>query len=68
VLALGMLTCIRKSFDLLRQHRLGDYRLTHVPAGGSGHLSHAARGDIGTFQVESRAQMAMLPDAARQTL
>ena len=31
VLALGMLTCIRKSFDLMRLHGLGDYQLDTVP-------------------------------------
>jgi DNA polymerase III alpha subunit len=31
VLALGMLTCIRKSFDLMRLHGLGDYELETVP-------------------------------------
>jgi error-prone DNA polymerase len=62
VLALGMLTCIRKSFDLLRQHRLGDYRLSNVPLEDPATYRMLQRGDsIGTFQVESRAQMAMLP-------
>ena len=62
VLALGMLTCIRKSFDLLRTHGLGDYDLQNVPLEDPGVYRMLRRGDsIGTFQVESRAQIAMLP-------
>ena len=62
VLALGMLTCIRKSFDLLRAHGLGDYALETVPREDPGVYRMLQRGDsIGTFQVESRAQIAMLP-------
>ncbi len=62
VLALGMLTCIRKSFDLLRRHERGDYTLANVPLEDPGVYAMLRRGDsIGTFQVESRAQIAMLP-------
>ncbi|WJS98106.1 error-prone DNA polymerase [Novosphingobium humi] len=62
VLALGMLTCIRKSFDLLRRHGIGDYSLRNVPLEDPGVYRMLSRGDsIGTFQVESRAQIAMLP-------
>ena len=62
VLALGMLTCIRKSFDLLRQHGLGDHDLRRVPLEDPAVYRMLQRGDsIGTFQVESRAQIAMLP-------
>lgn len=62
VLALGMLTCIRKSFDLLRQHGLGDYTLQNVPLEDPETYRMLQRADsIGTFQVESRAQIAMLP-------
>ncbi|MBN9143388.1 MULTISPECIES: error-prone DNA polymerase [unclassified Novosphingobium] len=62
VLALGMLTCIRKSFDLLRQHGLGDFSLRNVPLEDPGVYQMLSKGDsIGTFQVESRAQIAMLP-------
>ncbi|MEQ1552312.1 error-prone DNA polymerase [Sphingorhabdus sp.] len=62
VLALGMLTCIRKSFDLLRAHGLGDHDLHTVPPEDQGVYRMLQRGDsIGTFQVESRAQIAMLP-------
>ncbi len=62
VLALGMLTCIRKSFDLLRAHNLGDHDLQNVPLEDPEVYRMLQRGDsIGTFQVESRAQIAMLP-------
>jgi len=62
VLALGMLTCLAKSFDLLRRHGLGDYALRSVPLEDPEVYRMLRRGDsIGTFQVESRAQIAMLP-------
>jgi error-prone DNA polymerase len=62
VLALGMLTCIRKSFELMRLHGLGDYQLRDVPVDDPAVFAMLQRGDsIGTFQVESRAQIAMLP-------
>ncbi|WP_338468408.1 error-prone DNA polymerase [Novosphingobium sp. ZN18A2] len=62
VLALGMLTCIRKGFDLLRAHGLGEVTLATVPREDPQTYRMLRRGDsIGTFQVESRAQIAMLP-------
>ena len=62
VLALGMLTCIRKSFDLLRAHGLGDHDLQTVPAEDPAVYAMLRTGDsVGTFQVESRAQINMLP-------
>jgi error-prone DNA polymerase len=62
VLALGMLTCIRKSFDLMRQHGLPDLSLASVPREDKATYEMLQKGDsIGTFQVESRAQIAMLP-------
>lgn len=62
VLALGMLTCIRKAFDLLRTHGLGDHDLQNVPLDDPAVYRMLQRGDsIGTFQVESRAQINMLP-------
>ena len=62
VLALGMLTAIRKSFDLMRRHGLGDFTLASVPHEDKATYDMLQRADsIGTFQVESRAQMAMLP-------
>ena len=62
VLALGMLTAIRKSFDLMRRHDLGDLTLDRVPVEDRATYAMLQTGDsIGTFQVESRAQIAMLP-------
>ena len=62
VLALGMLTCIRKCFDLLRKHHRSDLDLTTVPAEDPAVYEMLGRADsIGVFQVESRAQMSMLP-------
>jgi error-prone DNA polymerase len=62
ILALGMLTCIRKSFEMLRQTNSGDYSLDSVPAEDPAVYAMLQKGDsIGTFQVESRAQINMLP-------
>ena len=62
LLALGMLTCIRRAFDLLRRHKGIDHSLATVPAEDPAVYDMLCRGDsLGVFQVESRAQMAMLP-------
>ena len=62
VLALGMLTCIRKGFDLLRAHCGEDWSLATVPQDDRAVYDMLCRGDsLGVFQVESRAQMNMLP-------
>ena len=62
VLALGMLTCIQKSFELLRAEGLGDYQLDSIPADDPAVYDMLCKGDsIGVFQVESRAQINMLP-------
>ncbi len=62
VLALGMLTCVRKALDLMREHRGLDYEMATLPPEDKETYAMIQRGDvIGTFQVESRAQMAMLP-------
>ncbi|QDP19710.1 error-prone DNA polymerase [Sphingomonas xanthus] len=63
VLALGMLTCIRKSFDLMRAHGLGDHTLeVDIDADDPAVFDMLCKGDsIGVFQVESRAQINMLP-------
>jgi error-prone DNA polymerase len=62
VLALGMLTCIRKAFDLVRRAGGPALELATVPAGDPEVYDMLCRGDsLGVFQVESRAQMAMLP-------
>ncbi|QIB34364.1 error-prone DNA polymerase [Ancylobacter pratisalsi] len=62
VLALGMLTCIRKAFDLIAAHEGEAYTLAEVPEEQSDVYDMLCRGDsIGVFQVESRAQINMLP-------
>ena len=63
VLALGMLTCIRKCFDLMRAHGLGDHTLeVDIDCDDPHVYKMLQRGDsIGVFQVESRAQINMLP-------
>ncbi len=61
-LALGMLTAIRKGFDLIRKHRGRELSLASVPAEDPEVYRMIQRGDtVGVFQIESRAQMAMLP-------
>jgi error-prone DNA polymerase len=61
-LGLGMLTCIRKAFELVRAHRGLDLSLATVPAEDPDVYAMLCRADtVGVFQVESRAQMAMLP-------
>ncbi|WP_262298718.1 error-prone DNA polymerase [Microvirga sesbaniae] len=62
VLGLGMLGCMRRAFDLLREHKGEDYDIATIPAEDPATYAMIRRADtIGTFQIESRAQMAMLP-------
>jgi error-prone DNA polymerase len=62
VLALGMLTCLAKGFDLLRKHYRLDLTPATVPAEDPKVYEMLSRADsIGVFQVESRAQQTMLP-------
>ncbi len=62
ILALGMLTCIRKAFDLMRQWDVGDHQLHTIPPDDPETYAMLRKGDsIGVFQVESRAQINMLP-------
>jgi len=62
VLGLGMLTAIRRSFDLIRAFDGRDYTLASVPAEDPVVYDMICDGDtMGVFQIESRAQMAMLP-------
>jgi len=62
VLALGMLTCIRKAFDLIRENGGKDYALADLKDGDKGTYDMLCEGkSLGVFQVESRAQMNMLP-------
>ncbi|WP_397544705.1 error-prone DNA polymerase, partial [Roseovarius salis] len=62
VLSLGMLTCLRKSFDLLARHHGADYTLATLPPEDPAVYDMLCAADsIGVFQVESRAQMNFLP-------
>src|SRR5919108_3780753 len=62
VLALGMLTCIRRAFGLLAAHHGRRLTLATVPREDPAVYDMLCRADsIGVFQVESRAQMNMLP-------
>ncbi len=62
VLALGMLTCIRKAFGLIERHHGPAYTLATIPREVPAVYEMLSRADsIGVFQVESRAQMSMLP-------
>jgi len=62
VLSLGILTCIRKSFDLLQEHEKIDLTLDTVPQEDTATYDMLCRADaVGVFQVESRAQMNFLP-------
>ena len=62
VLALGMLTAIRRALDLAGKYRGKPLTMTDVPAEDPGVYEMVGRADtIGVFQIESRAQQSMLP-------
>ncbi|REA58172.1 error-prone DNA polymerase [Dyadobacter luteus] len=62
VLALGMLTCIRKAFDLAKKHYNKNYTLASVEQDLKEVYDMISDADtLGVFQIESRAQMSMLP-------
>ncbi|HEV7286317.1 MAG TPA: error-prone DNA polymerase, partial [Kaistia sp.] len=62
ILALGMLTCIRKAFDLIAEAGGERHELHTLPSEDPAVYDMLCKGDsIGVFQVESRAQMNMLP-------
>ena len=62
VLALGMLTALRKAFEFIGQRRGGEFGLDDVPPEDSGTYDMICRADtLGVFQIESRAQQSMLP-------
>jgi len=62
VLALGMLSCMRRGLDLLRDHKGMDLDLASIPAEDPKTYAMIRKADtLGVFQIESRAQMAMLP-------
>ncbi len=62
VLALGMLSCLRRGLDLIQQHYGKAYSLATLPQDDGAVYEMLSRADsVGVFQVESRAQMSMLP-------
>ena len=62
LLGLGALTCIHHAFDLLHAHRGRSIEMATVPADDKETYDMVSTGDtVGVFQIESRAQMAMLP-------
>jgi len=62
ILSLGMLTCIRKAFDLLERHEGQRMTIESVPQEDPATYEMLQRADaVGVFQVESRAQMNFLP-------
>jgi error-prone DNA polymerase len=62
ILALGMLTCLARGFDLLTKHYGITHDLAGVPPEEKAVYDMISRADtIGVFQIESRAQMSMLP-------
>ncbi|MDW9481852.1 DNA polymerase III subunit alpha [Sinorhizobium meliloti] len=62
VLALGMLTCMSKAFALMSEHKGEDRNLATIPQEDPATYAMIRKADtLGTFQIESRAQMAMLP-------
>ncbi|AXR08295.1 error-prone DNA polymerase [Salinimonas sediminis] len=64
VLALGMLTAIRKTFDIVNQHMDSTLSIAHITGLGDDRQVYdmiCAADTVGVFQIESRAQMGMLP-------
>lgn len=62
VLALGMLTCMKRSLDLLAEHKDIALELATIPSEDPRTYAMIRKADtLGTFQIESRAQMSMLP-------
>jgi error-prone DNA polymerase len=62
VLGLGMLSCIRRAIDLVNGYRGTAMEMQHIPAEDPVVYEMIQRADtIGVFQIESRAQMSMLP-------
>ena len=61
-LALGTLSCMKRGFDLLKEHKGISLDLANIPAEDPRTYAMIRKADtLGTFQIESRAQMSMLP-------
>ncbi len=62
VLGLGMMGCLSRAFDLLREHKGVDLTLATIPRDDAATFAMIQKADtVGVFQIESRAQMSMLP-------
>lgn len=62
ILSLGMLTCIRKAFDFVQKHYHQTLTLANIPQDDPKVYEMITAADtLGVFQIESRAQMSMLP-------
>jgi DNA-directed DNA polymerase III PolC len=62
VLSLGMLTAVRKTLDLLSSHKGIDWNLAQIPSEDPATYAMIQKADtVGVFQIESRAQMSLLP-------
>jgi error-prone DNA polymerase len=62
ILALGMLSCIRRALELVSNQRGERFELRDIPAEDAATYEMICRADtVGVFQIESRAQMSMLP-------
>ncbi len=62
VLALGMLSAIRRALEMIGRRRGHEFRMQDIPEGDDDTYRMISRADtIGVFQIESRAQMSMLP-------
>ena len=62
LLGLGALNVVHRSFDLIEKHCKETYTLANIPAKDAPTFAMIQQGDtIGAFQIESRAQMSMLP-------
>jgi error-prone DNA polymerase len=69
VLALGMLSCIRRTLDLMTVWRGRRWQMQDIPQDDPATFEIACRADtVGVFQIESRAQMSMLPRLKPRTL
>jgi error-prone DNA polymerase len=69
VLALGMLSCIRRTLDLMTVWHGRRWQMQDIPQDDAASFEMACRADtVGVFQIESRAQMSMLPRLKPRTL
>ena len=68
ILALGMLSCMRRAFEFLHDHKGLKHDLSTIPAEDPATYAMIRKADtLGVFQIESRAQMASIPLMAPRT-